>query len=86
MEAFQRFSPNLLNFQGPLSVEMEVKPPFANHVISINESSDSVGEIISSKITKFVVRATELNNENIYVLQIGARLCYKLGQVCFITN
>ena len=65
---------------------MEVKPPFANHVISINESSDSVGEIISSKITKFVVRATELNNENIDVLQIGARLCYKLGQVCFITN
>ena len=29
---------------------------------------------------------TELNNKNIFVLQIGASLCYKLGQLCFITN
>ena len=24
--------------------------------------------------------------KNIYVIQIGASLCYKLGQLCFITN
>ena len=35
-------------------------------------------------MTKVIVRATELNNKNIYVLQIGASLCYKLGQLCFI--
>ena len=52
----------------------------------INESIDSVREIPSPKITKFIVRATKLNNKNIYVLQIGASLCYKLGQLCFITN
>ena len=28
-----------------------------------------------------IVRATELNNKNIYALQIGANLCYKLGQL-----
>ena len=33
-----------------------------------------------------IVRATELYNKNIYVLQIGASLRYKLGQLCFITN
>ena len=32
----------------------------------------------------YIVRATELNNENIYVLQIGASLCFKLGQVLHI--
>ena len=26
------------------------------------------------------------SNRNIYVLQIGASFCYKLGQLCFITN
>ena len=39
----------------------------------INESRDSVGEIPSPKITKVIVKATELNNENKY---------YKLGQAC----
>ena len=34
----------------------------------------------------WIVRAIELNNKNIYVLQIGASLCYKLEQLCFITN
>ena len=33
-----------------------------------------------------MVRLTKLNNKSIYVLQIGASLCYKLGQLCFITN
>ena len=33
-----------------------------------------------------IVRATELKNKNIYVLQIGASLCNKLGQLCFIRN
>ena len=33
-----------------------------------------------------IVRATELSNKNMYVLQIGASLFYKLGQLCFITN
>ena len=47
----------------------------------INESHDSVGEIPSSLITKVIVRATELSNKNICVLQIGANLCYKLGQL-----
>ena len=37
-------------------------------------------------ITKVIVRATELNNKNIHALQIGASLCYKWGQHCFITN
>ena len=34
----------------------------------INESQDSVDEIPSSQITKVIVRATEFNNKNIYVL------------------
>ena len=34
----------------------------------INESRDSVGKIPSSQITKLIVRAREVNNENIYVL------------------
>ena len=29
----------------------------------------------------YIVKATELNNENVYVLRIGASLCYKLGQL-----
>ena len=52
----------------------------------INDSRDSMGEIPSSQITKVIVRATELNNKNIHVLQIGANLCYKLAQPCFNTN
>ena len=52
----------------------------------INESRNLVGEIPSPQMTKVIVRATELNNENIYVLKIGASWCYKLGQLCFITN
>ena len=32
------------------------------------------------------LRATELNNKNVYLLQIGASLRYKLRQLCFITN
>ena len=27
----------------------------------------------------YIARATELNDKNTYVLQIGASLCYKLG-------
>ena len=47
----------------------------------VNESRDSVDEIPSPQITKVIVRVTELNNKNIYVLQIGAALFYyKLGQ------
>ena len=30
-----------------------------------------------------MLRATELSNENIYVLKIGASLCYKLGAALF---
>ena len=52
----------------------------------IDESRDLVGEILSPRITKVIVRATEVNNKNIYVLQIAASLCYKLGQLYFITN
>ena len=33
------------------------------------------------KSQRLYSKATELNNKNIYVLQIGANLCYKLGQV-----
>ena len=33
-----------------------------------------------------MVRTAELYDQNIYVLQIGASLCYKLEQLCFITN
>ena len=32
---------------------------------------------------KAIVRATELNDKNMYVLQIEASLCYKLGQLLF---
>ena len=32
------------------------------------------------------LRAAEFNNKNIYVLQISAGLCYKLGHLFFITN
>ena len=49
-----------------------------------NESRDSVGKIPSPSITKVIVRATELDNKNAYVLQIRASLCYKLWQLCFI--
>ena len=52
----------------------------------IHESRDSVGEIAPSSITKVIVRTTELNNKNIYALEIGASFCHKLGQLCFITN
>ena len=52
----------------------------------INESRESVGEIAPSSITKVIVRITELNNKNIYALEIGASFCQKLGQLCFITN
>ena len=34
LETFQRFSPNLLNFQLPLLTEIEVKLLFAYHVIT----------------------------------------------------
>ena len=34
----------------------------------------------------YIVRAAELNNENMHVLQIGASLRYKLGQSWCITN
>ena len=37
-------------------------------------------------MAKVIVRATELNNKNIYALQIGVSLCHKLGKLCFITN
>ena len=47
----------------------------------INESRDLVGEIPLPQITNVIARATELNSKNIYVLQIGASLCYKLGQL-----
>ena len=53
---------------------------------TVKESRELVGEIPSTKITKAVIRSTELNDKNISVLQIGASLCYKLGQLCFITN
>ena len=52
----------------------------------INGSRESVGEIPSSLITNVIVRATELSDKNIYVVHFGARLCFKLGQLCFITN
>ena len=52
----------------------------------INGSRESVGEIHSSLITNVIVRATELSDKNIYVVHFGARLYYKLGQLCFITN
>ena len=49
-----------------------------SHDHMISESRDSVGEIPSSQITKFIVRAREVNNENIYMY-------YKSGQAC-VTN
>ena len=38
-----------------------------------------------SHVTRWI-RATELNNKNIYVLQTGAGLFYKMEQLSFITN
>ena len=51
----------------------------------MNDSLDSVGGwdtlTLNHPHPKVIVRATELNNKNIYVLQIGAALFYyKLGQ------
>ena len=41
-----------------------------------------MSHVIRWVVTKVIVRKTELNNENIYVLQIGAALFYyKLRQV-----
>ena len=58
-----------------------------SHDHMINESRDSVDQIPSALITKVIVRATELNNKIIYVLQTGASIVtnwgsyYKLGQL-----
>ena len=56
----------------------------------INESRDSVAwDTLTLNHKGCYVRVAELNNKNIYykyVLQIGSSLCYKLGQLCFITN
>ena len=47
----------------------------------INESRDSMDQTPSPYIIKVIVRATELYDKNIHVLQIGANLLYyKLGQ------
>ena len=51
----------------------------------IIESLDLVGEITSSKITKVIVRATEFNNKNIYVLQIGAASLFQI-RASVVTN
>ena len=45
-----------------------------------NDSRDSLDEISSPPFTRRIVRP------NNYLLQIGARLFYKLGQFCFNTN
>ena len=69
-----------------MSAEVEIKRFF--HILRdhmIDESRDLLNEMPSPQIAKVIVRATELNNKIIYVLQIGAGLCYKLGQLCFIT-
>ena len=47
----------------------------------VGESRDLIWEILSPEITKVMVKAAELNNKNLYVLQIGTTLFYyKLGQ------
>ena len=51
----------------------------------IIESLDLVGEITSSKITKVIVRATEFNNKNIYVLKIGAASLFQI-RASVVTN
>ena len=62
---------------------LEIFSLFINFYISrhhmISELRELVGEILSPKLTKVIVRTVELNNKNTYVLQIGASLCYKLG-------
>ena len=61
----------------PSMVEVEIKLFFrisCDHMI--NESLHTVSEI-----PKVIVRATELNNKNTYVSQIGARLFYELGRL-----
>ena len=44
-----------------------------------------MGEIPSPYITKVIVRATELNNENVYVLQIGTASLLQI-RASVITN
>ena len=64
----------------PSMVEVEIKLFFCiscDHMI--NESLHTMSEI-----AKVIVRVTELNNKNIYVLQIGARLCYELGRLSLL--
>ena len=65
-------------------VKVEMKLLFAYHVITWSMSH--VTQWVRYPHPKAIVRAIELNDKNIYVLQIGASLCYKLGQLCFITN
>ena len=47
METFQRFSLNLLNFQWPLSAEVEIKLFYISRDHMMSESCDFVGEITS---------------------------------------
>ena len=80
-EVFCKFT----KFRGAIVIGGESKASFCislDHMI--NESRDWMGEIPSSKITKVIVRATELNNENIYVLHIGAKFCLKIGSFIII--
>ena len=50
----------------------------------MNDSLDSVGGwdtlTLNHPHPKVIIRATELNHKNTYVLQIGPSLCCKLGQ------
>ena len=78
-------SHTLLKLVTNVLVMVEIKLFLISHDQMVNESRDSVGQILSTLITKVMVRAAELSNKNIYVLEIGASFCYKLGQFCFIT-
>ena len=83
LEIFQRISPNLPNFQGSLSAEVEIKLFCISRGHMVNESHNSVGQIHPYPI----VRAAEQNSiRRIYMY-------YKLRQACvtnwgsfFITN
>ena len=79
MRRFQRFSPNLLNFQWPLSAEVEIKLfLWISHDHMINESRDSVVRYPHPKLQRLYSKS----NQNSITKNIN--MYYKLRQACVI--
>ena len=86
METFQRFSPSLINFQWPLSAEVEIKFFCISHDHTINESRDSLSEISSTLnsvniIYMYYKLGQTLYNLGSFIITNWGNCCYKLGQL-----